>query len=106
MQKAAQFLDEWRARVKAGRWPGALLTYLQTGADAALLAAASSPGEVTEARAYVGANLLALRDKSRGVELLSQVVREGDPAYLEYDLAYHELRRLGLAQPGDRLRRR
>jgi tetratricopeptide (TPR) repeat protein len=105
MQQARKFLNEWGARVKADPWPGAILAYLDTGADAALLAVASNPAETTEARAYVGSNLLALRQVPRGVELLRQVVRDGDPSYLEYDLAYHELRRLGLVSPAEHKRR-
>ena len=104
MQQARKFLSEWGARVKPGPWPGAILAYLDTGADAALLLVASNPAETTEARAYVGSNLLAHREVPRGVELLRQVVREGDPSYLEYDLAYHELRRLGLVRPQDHKR--
>jgi tetratricopeptide (TPR) repeat protein len=104
MQQARKFLNEWSARVKAAPWPGAILAYLESGADAALLLVASNPAESTEARAYVGSNLLALRELPRGVELLRQVVRDGDPSYLEYDLAYHELRRLGLVRPQDHKR--
>ena len=66
----------------------------------------SRPGERTEARAYLGADLLAQGRQAQAVDILRQVLRDGEPAYLEYDLAYHELRRLGLAQPGDRRRRR
>lgn len=104
MQKAARFLGDWQARVKAGRWPGAILDYLLTGDDAALLAAGTSPGEATEARAYIGVNLLALRDTRRAAEVLWQVVRDGETSYWEYDLAYHELRRLGLARRNDHKR--
>jgi len=103
-RQAAKFLHDWRDRVSAQRWPAAVLAYLESGADAALLLVASGNGELTEARAYVGVDLLAVRETARGVELLRRVVRDGDPSYLEYDLAYHELRRLGLVRPQDHKR--
>jgi len=104
--EGAKFLQTWRPRLDAARWPAPVIVYLQSGDASALLAAAQQPGELTEARAYLGADLLAQGRDAEGVEILQRVLREGEPAYLEYDLAYHELRRLGLAQPGDRRRRR
>jgi tetratricopeptide (TPR) repeat protein len=103
---AAEFLQQWESRIDAARWPAPVIAYLQTGDASALLATAKQPGERTEARAYLGADLLAQGRQAQAVEILRQVLRDGEPAYLEYDLAYHELRRLGLAQPGDRRRRR
>jgi tetratricopeptide (TPR) repeat protein len=100
--RAATFLEEWQPRVKAATWPAHILGYLKTGDEPGLLAAAGTRGERTEAWAYVGASLLARGLQARGVSLLKRVLREGDPAYLEYDLAYHELRRLGLAKPEER----
>jgi tetratricopeptide (TPR) repeat protein len=100
--RAASFLQEWQPRVNAAPWPARILGYLKSGDEAALLAAASTGGERTEAWAYIGASLLARGQQARAVALLRRVLREGDPAYLEYDLAYHELRRLGLAKPGER----
>lgn len=104
-RQSAKFLREWQDRVKAERWPAAILAYLETGAGGALLAAASDRGQSTEAQAYVGVDLLARGEVARGVELLRRVVHEGDPSYLEYDLAFHELRRMGLARPEDHKRR-
>lgn len=103
---AAEFLRLWESKIDAVRWPAPVIVYLQRGDASALLAAAKQPGERTEARAYLGADLLAQGRQAEGVEILRRVLRDGDPAFLEYDLAYHELRRLGLAQPGDRRRRR
>jgi tetratricopeptide (TPR) repeat protein len=103
---AAEFLRQWGPKVDAARWPAPVITYLQRGDADALLAAAKQPGERTEARAYLGVDLLAQGKHAQGLEILRQVLREGEPGYYEYDLAYHELRRLGLAQPGDRRRRR
>jgi len=104
--EAAKFLQSWRPRLDPARWPAPVIAYLESGDEPALHAAARPPGQRTEARAYVGADLLAQGRQAQAVETLRQVLRDGEPAYLEYDLAYHELRRLGLAQPGDRRRRR
>lgn len=104
--EGTKFLQSWRPRLDATRWPAPVIVYLESGDASALLAAAKQSGERTEARAYLGTDLLAQGRQAEGVEILRRVLREGDPAYLEYDLAYHELRRLGLAQPGDRRRRR
>lgn len=103
--EAAAFLRQWRSRITAAPRSAAVLDYFQNGDQRALLASAKSAGERTEALAYIGANLLAQNQQERGVQLLRQVLREGDPAYLEYDLAYHELRRLGRAGPGEHRRR-
>lgn len=99
--EAAKFVQSWRPRLDAARWPAPVIAYLESGDEPALRSAARAPGQRTEALAYVGADLLAKGSQARAVEILRQVLREGDPAYFEYDLAYHELRRLGLARPGE-----
>ena len=79
-----------------------VLAYLADGNEKRLLAAAKDAGQRTEARAYVGANLLARGERSRAVEILTKVLREDEAGYLEYDLAYYELERLGAATAADR----
>ncbi len=101
-READEFLKQWQTKIDAARWPAPVIAYLQRGDAKAMLAAATQPGERTEARAYLGADLLAQGKQEQGVEVLRQLLADGDPAYLEYDLAYHELRRRGLAQPKDR----
>lgn len=103
--EAAKFLQSWRPKLNARQWPAPVLTYLEGGDERTLLAAAKTPGDRTEARAYLGESLLAGGESARGIELLRQVLREGEPGYFEYDLAYYELRRLGLAQPSERRHR-
>ena len=100
--QASAFLQQWEPRLDAARWPASVIAYLKSGDESVLLAAGKEPGERTEARAYIGADLLAQGQRGRGVEMLQQVLRQGEPGYFEYDLAYHELRRLGLARPADR----
>jgi tetratricopeptide (TPR) repeat protein len=99
--KAATFLEQWQPRITAPPWPSAVLAYLKNGDTQVLLSTATNAGERTEALAYIGASLLAQGQQARGADILQQVLRDGDPAYLEYDLAYHELRRLGLTRPGE-----
>ena len=72
------------------------------GNEERLLSAAKDAGQRTEARAYLGANLLARGERGRAVEILTKVLREDEPGYLEYDLAYYELERLGAATAADR----
>ena len=104
--QAAQFMQEWQAPLDAKPWPAPVLDYLKDGKASALLGAAKTPGERTEAGAYLGADLLAQGKNARAVEVLRTVLREGVPGYFEYDLAYYELQRLGLASPADRKVRR
>lgn len=103
--EAAIFLNQWSANIDSRQWPWPVISYLQNGDENALRAAAKRPGERTEALAYLAADLLSQGNQAEAVIILRQVLREGEPAYLEYDLAYHELTRLGLAQPKDRRRR-
>jgi len=102
-QEATKFISEWRPRLDAAKWPAPVIEYLDGRMqESALFAAARGPGERTEALAYAGASLLAAGQQQEGIDVLQRVLREGEPGYLEYDLAYHELRRLGLAAPSDR----
>jgi hypothetical protein len=102
--QAAAFARQWQPERPPAAWPGPVLAYLQgTISEKALLSAARDAGQRTEAAAYLGHNLLAGGDTKRAIDVLKRVLREGDPRYFEYDLAYHELRRLGAATPGERL---
>ena len=99
---ASRFMREWQPRIADQEWPAPVLAYLADGNEKRLLAAAKDAGQWTEARAYVGANLLARGERDRAVEILRKVLREDEPGYLEYDLAYYELARLGAAKAADR----
>lgn len=100
---AAAFAQKWQPERPPAAWPGPVLAYLQgaTG-EKALLSAARDAGQRTEAGAYIGQNLLWKGEARRAIDVLRRVLREGDARFFEYDLAYHELRRLGAAQPHDR----
>jgi tetratricopeptide (TPR) repeat protein len=106
-QDGVKFLAAWEPKLMAGGWPRPVMRYLKREiGEADLLQSAKQPGQRTEALAYVGASLLADGKRERGIEILRRVLREGDPGYLEYDLAYHELRRLGMAAPPERRERK
>lgn len=99
---AAAFMAQWQPRLDDRQWPAPVLAYLRDHDEGALLRAAQSDGERTEGKAYLGADLLARGERGRGVAILKDVVREGEPAYFEYDLAYYELKRLGAVSAQDR----
>jgi len=95
--KADAFLDEWSKRFDPKAWPAPVWRYLRGALDGeGLVAAAATAGEQTEARSYLGVGLLLSGDRGRGVEALEYVLERGDARYWEYDLAFYELKRLGL----------
>ena len=101
--EAAKLLQRWEPRLDAKQWPAPVLEFLRGKlAEDRLIASASGAGQKTEALAYAGVAALAGGGSERGYRLLRRVLREGDPAYLEYDLAYYELRGAGRATPADR----
>ena len=104
--EAAKLLERWEPRLNAKEWPAPVLEFLRgTLAEDRLIASASGAGQKTEALAYAGVAALAGGGGEHGLRLLRRVLREGDPAYLEYDLAYYELRRAGRATPAERKER-
>ena len=74
-----------------------VIVYLKGGDEKTLLRAEKDAGQRTEGGAYLGADLIAQGQRARGIEILRKVLRDGKPGYFEYDLAYYELRRLGVA---------
>jgi tetratricopeptide (TPR) repeat protein len=103
---AAGFIAQWVPRLDLQKWPGPVVKFLDSKLDEdALLAAATESGQRTEARAYAGASILGGERREHGAALLRRVLREGDTSLFEYDLAYHELRRAGLAGANDRRKR-
>ena len=105
--EAEKLLRRWEPQLDAKRWPAPVLEFLRGKlTEDRLIASASGAGQKTEALAYAGVAALAGGASEHGFRLLSRVLREGDPAYLEYDLAYHELRRAGRVTPADRKQRK
>lgn len=105
--EAKQYLAQWEPRLDAKAWPAPVVALLKGSlGEQEVLAAASGAGQKTEALAYLGEHLLASGNTAAGASALRRVLREGEPGYLEYDLAYHELRRMGLAKPAERRERK
>lgn len=103
---AGRFLESWRSRLDLKAWPAPAFEYLAGRLpEREFLEAAADPRRATEALTYVGVALLGDGD-SRGLDLLVRAMKEGDPAFLEYDLAYYDLLRAGRATPLDRKARR
>lgn len=104
---AKDYLADLSPRLDPKAWPAPVIAFLKGGiSQAQLLKSARGAGERTEALAYAGERLLASGQREPGVAALRQVLNKGEPGYFEYDLAYHELRRMGLAQPSDRRARK
>lgn len=95
---AGRFVTEWSGRIAATGWPRPILEALRGAITPAVLEAAiKDVGARTEARTWRGLARLAANEHEAGVADLKWVLRAGRPGYWEYDLAFFELRRLGLA---------
>lgn len=100
---AARFVSEWSGRIASTGWPRPILEALRGAiTPAALEAAIHDLGARTEARTWRGLARLAANQQDAGVADLKWVLRSGRPGYWEYDLAFFELRRRGLATDAER----
>ena len=94
---AQAFLEQWEPQLNGTQWPAPVIAYLKGGDEKTLLRAAKDAAQRTEAGAYLGADLITLGQRTRGIEVLRKVLQQGKAGYFEYDLAYYELLRLGAA---------
>jgi lipoprotein NlpI len=95
---AKMLLAEAARKLPADAWIAHVVSYLRRDVSAPdLLARAKGEGELTEAHAYIGLDLVASGDSKAGSEHLRWVVEKGAKNYVEYDLAAKVLRRLGAA---------
>jgi lipoprotein NlpI len=94
--EAREMLEEAAKNCSTEGWPCQILKYLRGELSAEeLLALADEPGKKTEARTYLGIELL-LKGKSREARAHFAWVKEyGSKQYLEFPLAVAELKRLG-----------
>lgn len=96
---AKAFLDEWFRRANASLWPYPVLRYLRREITAPdLLRLATDNDKMTEARSYIGEDLLLAGQRDAGLEHLRWVRQNGNKKFGEYRLADYELRRLEAAQ--------
>ena len=96
--KADAALAAWGTQIRSPGWPAPVLKFFGGGIGAPeLAAAAATEGERLEADCYIGIAQLLAGERAKGVRTLKGVLERGDSQYWEFDLAYHELKRLGEA---------
>jgi tetratricopeptide (TPR) repeat protein len=93
--EARQLLDEAAANCNTAAWPYPVIRYLRrdlSGED--LLAVATDPDKKTEARAYLGLDLILAGKQDEALTHLQWVKDNGKKSFSEYAFAVRELRRL------------
>jgi len=94
--EARLILDEGASKCDTLKWPYPIIRYLRremTIQD--LLAAANDVDKKTEARTYVGLDLMLMGNRVDGVTHLEWVRENGRKAFAEYGFAVNELRQAG-----------
>ena len=94
-KEARTFLDDALAHGDKSVWPFPIIKYLCGEIDEdALLAAANDNDKMTEARCFLGLDLLMRGKKDAAATQFHWVTEHGNPAFIEYDIALAELERL------------
>jgi tetratricopeptide (TPR) repeat protein len=92
---AQRTLAEALTSLAPDTWPVPVIRFLNGNLDdAALLALATDPDQVTLARYYLGVHYWLKGDLERARELLGAVANTGDPAFLQTKLAADHLKEL------------
>jgi lipoprotein NlpI len=93
--EARQLLDEAAANCNTSAWPYPVIRYLRRDLSADdLLAAATDPDKKTEARAYLGLDLVLAGKQDEALTHLHWVKDNGKKGFSEYTFAVNELGRL------------
>lgn len=94
---AQQFLDLAAKRCNTQEWPYPIISYLnrETTADE-LFVLAGDRNRMTEARAYVGLDLLGAGRRDEALAHLRWVSENGNKTFVEYTMARMELKRQGV----------
>ena len=93
--EARQLLDEAAANCNTSSWPYPIIRYLRRDLSMDdLLAAATDPDKKTEARAYLGLDLVLAGKQDEALTHLHWVKDNGKKSFSEYAFAVNELRRL------------
>ncbi len=96
---AKKFLSNVEGKVDEKAWPYPAVLYLRGDLDgAALLKSATDDDKRTEARCYLGFDLLLRGKKDQALEHFRWVKDKGTKSYTEYDLAVAEIDRLEKAK--------
>ncbi|HKY46040.1 MAG TPA: tetratricopeptide repeat protein [Pyrinomonadaceae bacterium] len=94
-EEAQKVLAEAFTRTDAKIWPASIIKYLRGDLkEKDLLALATDNDKMTEARAYVGMNLVLAGRLAAARPHLEWVVQNGNQQFIEHTLAQAELRRL------------
>ena len=94
--EARLILDEAASKCDTTKWPYPIIRYLRREMTAQdLLAAATDLDKKTEARTYLGLDLLLVGNRADGLTHLEWVKENGKKAFAEYGFAVSELRRAG-----------
>lgn len=93
--EARQLLDEAAANCNTSAWPYPVIRYLRRDLSAdELLAVATDPDKKTEARAYLGLDLILAGKQDEALTHLHWVKDNGKKNFSEYTFAVYELDRL------------
>ncbi|MBX9670058.1 MAG: tetratricopeptide repeat protein [Candidatus Obscuribacterales bacterium] len=92
---ASALLKECRKRDPMNQWPSGVIRYLsgETSADE-VLKEANTNDLLTEAKAYIGFDLITKGKKSEGLQHLKWVKDNGNKSFSEYQVSVAELRRM------------
>jgi lipoprotein NlpI len=93
--QAKKWLDEGRKRCDTTTWPYPIVKYLQGELDLAnLMAAADTNDKMTEARCYVGLQLVQKGSNEAALEHFRWIKEHGNPSFAEFTISLAVLRRL------------
>ncbi len=94
--EARQLLDDAAANCNTSAWPYPVIRYLRRDLSVEdLLAAATDPDKKTEARAYLGLDLVLAGKQDEAMTHLQWVKDNGKKDFSEYAFAVNELGRIG-----------
>jgi lipoprotein NlpI len=95
--EARQLLDDAAANCNTSAWPYPVIRYLRRDLSVDdLLAAATDPDKKTEARAYLGLDLVLAGKQDEAMTHLQWVKDNGKKDFSEYAFAVNELGRIGV----------
>lgn len=93
--ETGKMLEEMAAKVDVKEWPYPVIKYLKREISAQqLISSAKDNDQLTEARAYIGMDLSLNGDRDEAITHLRWVKEKGNPSFVEYEMAWGELKRI------------